>query len=400
MNFLGHRSFKNTLLYIQLEEAIFKDEDKGFVSIEGGDLEVTAGDDGIQAETSVGIIGGEVRITSGGGSAGSTKIHRDNFGPRGMENTAVTETATPSFQGITAIKAITIAGGRITIDSADDCINSDGDVAINGGTITLASGDDSIHADNKLEINGGDISITKSYEGLESTAMVISDGRIHVAASDDGINVGSDSGAFPGAPGQAMAGLSSDNYLEVSGGYIYINAAGDGIDVNGQVNMSSGTVIVNGPTSNNNGALDHVSFKITGGFLLAVGSPGMAMAPGSASSQYSVLLNLEASQPANTMLHMESADGAQILIFIPVKAYQSVVLSSPGLKNGSTYTVYRGGSSSGTSIDGLIWDGKYTAGTQISSFTVSGMVTSIGSRSGGFRGGQGGMMPPPGGTLR
>ena len=31
MNFLGHKSVKNTLLYIQLEEAIFKDEDKGFI---------------------------------------------------------------------------------------------------------------------------------------------------------------------------------------------------------------------------------------------------------------------------------------------------------------------------------------------------------------------------------
>ena len=31
MNFLGHKSIKNTLLYIQLEEAIFKDVDKGFV---------------------------------------------------------------------------------------------------------------------------------------------------------------------------------------------------------------------------------------------------------------------------------------------------------------------------------------------------------------------------------
>ena len=31
MNFLGHKSIKNTLIYIQLDEAIFKDQDDGFV---------------------------------------------------------------------------------------------------------------------------------------------------------------------------------------------------------------------------------------------------------------------------------------------------------------------------------------------------------------------------------
>ena len=31
MNFLGHRSIKNTLIYIQFEEAIFKDEDDKFI---------------------------------------------------------------------------------------------------------------------------------------------------------------------------------------------------------------------------------------------------------------------------------------------------------------------------------------------------------------------------------
>ena len=31
MNFLGHRSIKNTVIYIQLEEAIFKEEDEKFI---------------------------------------------------------------------------------------------------------------------------------------------------------------------------------------------------------------------------------------------------------------------------------------------------------------------------------------------------------------------------------
>jgi len=31
MNFLGHKSIKNTLIYIQLEEAIFKEESEEYV---------------------------------------------------------------------------------------------------------------------------------------------------------------------------------------------------------------------------------------------------------------------------------------------------------------------------------------------------------------------------------
>jgi len=32
MNFLGHRNIQNTLIYIQLEEAIFKDQNDEFIS--------------------------------------------------------------------------------------------------------------------------------------------------------------------------------------------------------------------------------------------------------------------------------------------------------------------------------------------------------------------------------
>lgn len=53
------------------------------------------------------------------------------------------------------------------------------------------------------------------------------------------------------------------------------------------------------------------------------------------------------------MVHIESADGEDILTFTPAKAYQSVVVCSPDLKEGSTYGVYAGGSSTGTVADGL-----------------------------------------------
>jgi hypothetical protein len=151
--------------------------------------------------------------------------------------------------------------------------------------------------------------------------------------------------------------------------------------------MTDGSVIVNGPVANNNGALDYLgTFKVTGGFIVAVGSSGMAQAPSNSSTQPSVILNLESSQPANTMVHIETNNGDDILSFVPLKSYQSVLLCSAELKNGSSYTVYTGGSSTGIAIDGLISEGTYSAGTQVTSFTISSILTSIGSRDGAFGG--------------
>ncbi len=426
-----------------------EDSEKGYIVVESGTLHITVGKDGIQAETRVIISGGNIKISSGGGSVNGS-LKSGNMGNpwdnRGMANNSNNAIDAVSTKGIKAAVDITIMGGTINIDSADDAINSNDSVTISGGNIVLASGDDGMHSDSSLEINSGDISITRCYEGLESAVVTVNDGDIHIISSDDGINIIGGNDGLPmmgqpgqnanpptmgqpgqmgtppmmgqpdqnanpptmgqqdqmgnppinGQPGQDNFNSSGNNYLNINGGYIAIDAMGDGLDINGAINMNGGVVIINGPTANDNGALDHVGFKVTGGFLVAVGSSGMAQAPGTSSTQYSVMLDLTSSQQANTMVHIETEDGEVILTFVPTKAYQSVVLSSPELKNGSTYIVYCGGSSTGKVTDGLYSGGTYTPGTQITSFTISSIVTTIGSSSGGFPGGPGGNMIPGG----
>jgi hypothetical protein len=373
------------------------DSEKGYVSIESGTININAGEDGIQAVTSLSVSGGNVTISSGGGSISSSKIGSgDTWENWGMRDNPDISTSSVSAKGLKSAVDITIGGGTINIDSSDDSIHSNDNLTINGGNIVLASGDDGIHSDTTLEINGGDISITKCYEGIDSEAITINDGNIRLVASDDGMNSASGDGAFPmgGRPGQNNFNFSGDNYLHINGGYITVDATGDGLDINGSINMTGGVVIVNGPTSNFNGALDYYgAFQITGGFLVAVGSAGMAQAPSTSSSQYSVMLNFSSSQSADTMVHLETEDGEEILTFVPTKAYQSVVLCSPELNNGSTYIVYSGGSSTGTVTDGLYSSGTYTAGTQVTNFTISSIVTIIGLYGGGFPGGAGGRFP-------
>jgi hypothetical protein len=146
-------------------------------------------------------------------------------------------------------------------------------------------------------------------------------------------------------------------------------------------------VIVNGPTNDGNGPVDYSgSFNISGGFLVAVGSSGMAQAPSETSTQYSIMYNFDTVQAAGTLVHIQTKSGQEILTFMPTKEYQSVLLSSSSLQNGEIYLIYTGGSSTGTLTDGLYSGGSYTAGTQVTSFSITNIITAEGASGGGFRG--------------
>jgi hypothetical protein len=143
--------------------------------------------------------------------------------------------------------------------------------------------------------------------------------------------------------------------------------------------MTDGVVVVNGPTANDNGALDHSLFQMTGGFLVAAGSSGMAQTTSTTSTQCSILLTFNTTLPTGTLVHIQDSNGQDILSFVPTKQYSSVAFSSQKLVKGATYDVYYGGSSTGTLSDGLYQDGTYTPGTKYASFTISSVVTNVGT---------------------
>ena len=375
-----------------------QDTSKGYVSIEGGTFVITSGTDAIQAQTTLVVTGGDFTITTGGGSANSSQHvgeagntwgdwggSASDTGTGSAGAGAVSTTAdTGSAKALKATGGIFVTGGTFSVSSSDDSIHSNGNVAIAGGTFELASGDDGVHADGTLIIDGGDLTITQSYEGLEASAVTINDGTIRVTASDDGVNVagGMDSSSTSGRPGQNDFAVNPDNTLTINGGYIYVDSGGDGLDSNGTASLTGGTAIVNGPTNDGNGALDAQEFTITGGYLIAVGSSGMAEAPSSSSIQCSLLVNFDQAQQAGTLVHIESEDDGTVLTFAPTKQFQSVTLSSADLEEGTTYTVYLGGTATGTVTDGLYSDGTYTPGTKNVALTLSGVVTTSGATAG------------------
>lgn len=310
----------------------------GYLVITGSALKLTAGEDGIQAETTLTISGGTATVTTAGGAGQS--ISNDT-----------------SAKGFKAGTQVTVTGGTSQLNCCDDAIHSNGDVTISGGSFTIATGDDGMHADDTLSISSGTIDITRSYEGLEGAKVLISGGKISIVASDDGINAagGSDQSGFGGfgfAP-DAFGG-SGDYLIRISGGVVTVNASGDGIDSNGDIEVTGGELYISGPTSNGDGTIDcDGSATITGGIVVAAGSTGMAENFGTASTQGSILVNLSGS--AGQTITLKDSDGNILASFTPAKAFGCVVVSAPGVAQGGTYTIAAGGASTTVTMESLIY---------------------------------------------
>lgn len=372
-----------------------EDENRGYVYIESGSFNITAKNNGIEAITALEIKGGDFVIKTGGGSqnavTNSQSLNMRDFQPNtGAQSTEDNESA----KAIKCASLIAIDGGSFSIDSADDAIHSNSDAEINGGNIVISSGDDGIHADDALIINGGDIKISKSYEGLEGTAVTITGGKADITASDDGINAagGNDSSSMGGRPGENTFNSSSDAQINITGGYILVNAAGDGVDSNGSVSMSGGVLLVSGPTNSGNGAFDYNSSAvITGGTAILCGSSGMAQGFSQSSSQASFMYTLDSAANAGDSIAVTDSSGKVIASFMPSKQYNSIVVSSPELTVGSSYTVTIGGTVTGCDENGYAASGKVAGGNSCFAVEITSVSTSYGS-SGGMGGNMGGGM--------
>lgn len=367
-----------------------EDTARGFVYIESGLFNITAAKDGIQAETLVKLSGGEINVTSGGGAP--EKVSSGDSGRAPFESSSSDDEE--STNGIKAGTLILAEGGTITVSSADDTVHSNGDIQINGGKFALSSGDDGIHADNALIINSGEITVSKSYEGLEGKTVTVTGGNIDITSSDDGINAADGSSSSSGgAPG---ANASSDVYINISGGYITVNASGDGVDSNGNIDISGGVILVSGPTSDGDSALDcDGTATVTGGTAIFCGSAGMAETFSDSSSQPSLMYTLDSAAAAGTSVALVNSEGKVIASFVPSKQYINVVISSPYLTVGSSYTLSVGGTVSGCDKNGYTDNGSISGAQSANKVKISSVSTTYG-KSGGMGGPQaGGNQAPP-----
>lgn len=354
-------------------------EDTGRITITGGALTVVCQGDGVQAETTLNLSGGEVSLTCGGGAAQSAS-HASGFDPFSFgENGWDADSASgDSAKGLKAGGDMTISGGALTVDAADDAVHANGAITISGGMLALQTGDDGVHADTTLRIAEGDVTILDSYEGLEANQIHITGGSLRVTARDDGVNAnGGASGFGDRGRGWRQTASVQDSgetpNLIISGGQVWVNAQGDGLDSNGNLIIEGGTTVVCGPTGSGNGALDCGTenggvCRVNGGTVLAMGSDGMAETFDGQSAQASFFYRFDTALQPGDVFSVADAAGNVLFSYVVEKAAATAVFSIPELTLGDTYTL--------------------TAGQQTDTLTLMEMATSVGGAGGwGGRGG-------------
>ena len=229
-------------------------------------VNVTAKNNGLKGKGLVDIEKGTITVkaTSGDG------IKSDEYAVNGKDTVIVegkgivnitggTIDITAGDDGIQAFNNIIFDAGTVKVNASNDGIHSEQNVQMNGGTITVTAGDDGIHADSALHLAGSTVNVEKAVEGMEAFYIFAEGGITATYGTDDGWNAaggsadpGTSSGSQWGGFGGGGMQSSSKGYIVITGGYHYISASGNDIDVldaNGTAKQSGGVVIVEIPAS-------------------------------------------------------------------------------------------------------------------------------------------------------
>lgn len=333
----------------------------------GGTYTVNSASHGLDANDSVRITQTSITVASG-----KDGIHAENSDDTTLGFIYIKDGSldiSAEGDGISSGNSMLINDVAFSIDSADDSVHSNASITVNGGTFTIASGDDAFHADETLTITNGTIDISESYEGLEALNIVVSGGNIKLVASDDGLNAagGTDESGYggtrgndqfggrggmggpggmdrpggmgsPGGMGGPGSSTASNGSIKITGGNLYVNASGDGIDANGSLEISGGYTIVVGPTHGDTATLDYdTSAIITGGTFIGTGASGMAQT--FSDSEQGVFAVGVGNQASDTKIELKDSKGNVIISYEPELSFAVVILSSPDIKKGETYTI-------------------------------------------------------------
>ena len=116
-----------------------------------------------------------------------------------------------------------------------------------------------------------------------------------------------------------------------------LDSQGDGVDSNGNVEITGGTLLVNGPSSDGDGAFDYDGeATISGGTVLMAGAVGMAQSFTSGTQTFALV---QASGSASSVIEATDASGNVIATLTATKAFGCVLMSGASVSDGDTITV-------------------------------------------------------------
>ena len=275
---------KNGVITVEAEENAIKG--KGSLQISGGTLNLTAKNgDGLESDECEEVNGECKKIVEGKGiidiRGGSVTINAKDDGIdaanyiRISDSTeAATVKVTATGKGLVAEKYIYVDGGKIDVKSTgDDALHTHWQIHMNGGEVTVNAKDDGLHADSAMYLKGSTINVVTASEGIEAYRIFAEGGITSTFATNDGWN---GAGGPKENSGQYAAFSESGGHIVVSGGYHYISAKGNMVDVfdaNGSGKMTGGVLIleITGESYENQGGF---SFGGWGGGGMGGGSGG------------------------------------------------------------------------------------------------------------------------------
>ena len=376
--------------------------ENGYLYIESGTLDITASGDGIHTTGDITVAGGETNI-----SAGDDGIHSD----ASVYVQSGTILISDCYEGIEAL-IIDVSGGDVSINCEDDGFNANGGSGdMFGGGGQMGGGrNDGTSGHGGMQGSGTDDGMT----GERPTPPDMGEeGMTGERPTPPGMDEEGTTGERPTPPDMGEEGMSGgmpagqetetasgsgqssadtedvETYISISGGNIRIvNEIGqdaDGLDSNGDIKISGGTIYISLLGTGSNCAVDYASesggvAEITGGTIIACGASSMAEGFDSTSTQASILYNTSTVAEAGTTLTVTDADGSVLLSWEVPCSFSSALISCPEMKVGGTYTVSAGGTSE--------------------EITLEDVSTTYGDSQGGMHGGDMGQGGMHGGNMR
>ena len=330
----------------------------------GGTYTVKAANHGFKAEGALAIEAATLSI-----EAGKDGLHAEQDETTERANISLNPTQlsiAATEDGVDAGNELTIKGGTITVSQSEEGLEARV-IRQLGGDVTIKSSDDGVNAsagssgkttDTSATSKTTDASATSNSADTSSSA---SQSTADPAATSQTDQANQDKNQTPPAPtagqappqggqppqnGQGPGSMppggqeESDPSLQIilEGGTLTIDAEGDGIDSNGTVTISGGSLVVNGSVQGGNGPLDAAGdITITGGRVWALGTSDMLQGFAQGSTQASITANI-AGTAGQTLIILD-ANGKEVARQTASKDFQAVIMSSADLVDGQTYTI-------------------------------------------------------------
>ena len=353
----------------------------------GGAYTIKAANHGFKAEGALDIEAATLTI-----EAGKDGLHTEHDDTTERANISLNPTQlsiAATEDGVDAGNELTIKGGTITVSQSEEGLEARV-IRQLGGDVTIKSSDDGVNASAGSSSKPSDTSATSkpsdtsatskpsaantssnSVDASSSASQTTTDSATastsasqataDSAAGSKADQDNKDKNATPpsppagqappqgGQPPQNSQGPGSmppggqeesDPSLQIilKGGTLTIDAEGDGIDSNGTVTISGGSLVVNGSVQGGNGPLDAAGdITITGGTVWALGTSDMLQGFAQGSAQASIIANI-AGTAGQTLIILD-ANGKEVARQTASKDFQAVIMSSGDLVDGQTYTI-------------------------------------------------------------